>query len=69
MYCVNCDWGVGLIKKGKQTLYNNNEVIYFAGFAIFKLRSRSSIAFIVTELEVFYSITNQDASRTNKFFQ
>ena len=23
MYCVNCDWGVGIIKKGNQNLYNH----------------------------------------------
>jgi len=29
MYCIDCDWGVGIIKKGKQNLFKNNNKLSY----------------------------------------
>ena len=29
MYCVDCDWGIGIIRKSSQTLFNCNELLTY----------------------------------------
>lgn len=29
MYCIDCDWGVGIVKKGKQNLFKNNNKLSY----------------------------------------
>ena len=30
MFCINCDWGVGIIKKGSQNIFKSNDSLSYA---------------------------------------